>query len=258
MKKNLHPQYITDEHGERISVVLPIQEWQQVVDELEELENIMLQEEVKSKQEPAEQLTEQEASIYTGDSQEISKPKEWYDCSKVLLFTSKGNVYNLDRQRCKTERQLKSNVEFERGEKCLAIIGISDDDEQSYRLILGFKNGYVAKMYTDTFLTKRKKLSGAFDGGKCIFIRQISDDIELVAVSSTKKVLIFDTDRINVVSSRKSYGVRIMELEYTYLETIKELVEVSLDNPKNYRRTSYPAVGRKLMDGDDLKLDSEE
>lgn len=37
MNTALHPQYITDERGQRISVVLPINEYQELLDDLEDL-----------------------------------------------------------------------------------------------------------------------------------------------------------------------------------------------------------------------------
>ncbi len=58
MNKPIHPQYITDEQGRRVSVVMPIQQWQQVLDELEELDDIRLYDEVKARKEPTISLTE--------------------------------------------------------------------------------------------------------------------------------------------------------------------------------------------------------
>lgn len=58
MNKTLHPQYITDEHGKRVSVVLPIQQWKQMLDELEELDDIRLYDEVKARNEPTIPLAE--------------------------------------------------------------------------------------------------------------------------------------------------------------------------------------------------------
>ena len=49
--KAIHPQYITDAQGKRVSVVLPMQQWQQVLEELEELEDIRLYDQVKGRQE---------------------------------------------------------------------------------------------------------------------------------------------------------------------------------------------------------------
>ena len=58
MDKSIHPQYITDEHGKRVSVVLPIQQWQQVLEELEELDDIKLYDDVKARKEPTISLAE--------------------------------------------------------------------------------------------------------------------------------------------------------------------------------------------------------
>ncbi|GAB2593208.1 hypothetical protein [Spirosoma areae] len=58
MNKSLHPQYITDEQGKRVSVVLPIQQWQQVLDELKELDDIRLYDEVKARKESTTSLAE--------------------------------------------------------------------------------------------------------------------------------------------------------------------------------------------------------
>ena len=58
MNKTLQPQYITDEQGQRVSVVLPIQQWQRILDELEELNDIFLYDEVKTRKEPTISLTE--------------------------------------------------------------------------------------------------------------------------------------------------------------------------------------------------------
>lgn len=43
----LHPQYITDETGKKLSVVLPMSEFNSLLEELEELDDIKLYEEAK-------------------------------------------------------------------------------------------------------------------------------------------------------------------------------------------------------------------
>lgn len=58
MNKTLHPQYIIDEQGQRVSVVLPIQQWQRMLDELEELDDIQLYDKVKARKEPTISLAE--------------------------------------------------------------------------------------------------------------------------------------------------------------------------------------------------------
>ena len=58
MNKTLRPRYITDENGNRVSVVLSIQQWQQMLDDLEELEDMRLYDKVKARKEPTISLAE--------------------------------------------------------------------------------------------------------------------------------------------------------------------------------------------------------
>jgi hypothetical protein len=46
------PKYITDEHGNRISVILTIEDYFHILEELEELEDVRLYDEVKERNEP--------------------------------------------------------------------------------------------------------------------------------------------------------------------------------------------------------------
>jgi hypothetical protein len=51
--RTIHPQYITDDKGKKISVVLPIEEYQTILDDLEDLEDIRLYDEAKASDEPS-------------------------------------------------------------------------------------------------------------------------------------------------------------------------------------------------------------
>ena len=48
---SVHPQYITDDKGKKISVVLPVKEFDNLMEELEELEDIRLYDAAKSSKE---------------------------------------------------------------------------------------------------------------------------------------------------------------------------------------------------------------
>lgn len=48
-----HPQYITDSSGKKISVVIPLKEFEDIITELEELEDIKLYDHAKSSDEPS-------------------------------------------------------------------------------------------------------------------------------------------------------------------------------------------------------------
>jgi hypothetical protein len=49
----IHPQYITDNTGKKISAILPMKEFKTLIEELEELEDIRLYDESKNDKEPA-------------------------------------------------------------------------------------------------------------------------------------------------------------------------------------------------------------
>ncbi|TZF82811.1 hypothetical protein FW774_15090 [Pedobacter sp. BS3] len=49
----IQPQYITDNTGKKISVVLPIKDFKAIIAELEELEDIRLYDEAKKSNEPS-------------------------------------------------------------------------------------------------------------------------------------------------------------------------------------------------------------
>ncbi|WP_026902791.1 hypothetical protein [Pedobacter glucosidilyticus] len=54
----IKPQYITDNAGKKISVVLPIKDFKAIMEELEELEDIKLYDEAKKSNEPSVPLHE--------------------------------------------------------------------------------------------------------------------------------------------------------------------------------------------------------
>ncbi len=49
----IHPNFITDNQGRKISAVLPMKEFKTLLEELEELEDIRLYDESKNDKEPA-------------------------------------------------------------------------------------------------------------------------------------------------------------------------------------------------------------
>jgi len=54
----LHPTFITDENAEKLSVVIPIQEYYQLLEDLEELEDIKLYDEAIAANEPSVSMEE--------------------------------------------------------------------------------------------------------------------------------------------------------------------------------------------------------
>jgi hypothetical protein len=51
--QTINPQYITDNSGKKISVIIPLHEFNSILEELEELEDIRLYDNAKSSSEPS-------------------------------------------------------------------------------------------------------------------------------------------------------------------------------------------------------------
>ncbi|EMO87252.1 hypothetical protein [Leptospira noguchii] len=56
--KAIHPQFITDDKGKKLSVVLSIKEFKTLLEDSEELEDIRIYDEVKAKKEKSIPLNE--------------------------------------------------------------------------------------------------------------------------------------------------------------------------------------------------------
>lgn len=50
---NVTPQYITDDTGKKLSVIIPIADFESIMEELDELEDIRLYDEAKAANEPS-------------------------------------------------------------------------------------------------------------------------------------------------------------------------------------------------------------
>jgi len=62
----LHPQYVIDENQKRKAVLLPLDEWERIVEELEELDDIRAYDEARSGPQDAISLAEAVREIGEG------------------------------------------------------------------------------------------------------------------------------------------------------------------------------------------------
>ena len=187
----------------------------------------------------------------------VSQPIKVSDDSnskEILVFTSHHNVYKVQKREIIDKFQALRKIEFEPGEKPIYLTG-----EKHYKgfLIVAFENGKVGKISMSSFQTEysRKKLKNAFNSESgLIFIELIEDDIDLVTVSSIKKVVLFNTVHINPVESRTTKGVQVMKRkDGSSMTKVKRLDQTKLTEPEYYRKSeSLNAVGYYLKQGDEI------
>src|SRR5450759_2737631 len=174
--------------------------------------------------------------------------------SEILVFTSLCNVYKVQKKELIDKFQALQKIDLEPGEKPIYLAG-----EKKYRgfLIVAFENGKIGKISMDSFQTEyaRKKLKNAFNNeSRLIFIELIEQDIDLVTVSSIKKVVLFNTSQINAVGSRSTKGVQVMKpKDGSSMIKVKRLENTKLTDPEYYRKSeTLNVVGYYLKTGDEI------
>lgn len=170
--------------------------------------------------------------------------------SEVLVFTTFYNAYKIQNNAFTSSAQILSQILFEAGEKPIYMTGTTT---YSGYLIVGFENGQVAKINFSSYETetKRKKLNSAYGNeSKLIFIEHIIDDIDLVALSSMDKVVLFNTSHINPVGSRTTKGFHVVKSKHgSTVVKMKRLDQVKFSDPEYYRK-GLNTVGYYLKPGD--------
>jgi DNA gyrase subunit A len=172
--------------------------------------------------------------------------------SEVLVFTTFYNVYKIQNDAFNSSGQILSQISFESGEKPIYMTGTST---YSGYLIAAFENGKVAKINFSSYETetKRKKLNSAYGNeSKLIFIEHVIDDIDLVALSSINKIVLFNTSQINPVGSRTTKGFHVVKAKdgSTVLK-VKKPEDTKFSDPEYYRK-GLNTVGYYLKPGDEF------
>ena len=182
-----------------------------------------------------------------------------FECSNLddaLFFSDKANVYKMrinDIPDCKASSL---------GEYLPAMLGLTDEkilymavtkDYKGY-MLFAFENGKIAKIPMKSYETKtnRKKLTNAFNEKcKTASMLYLLDDKELVAFSDTNKVLIFDTAKVTVKTTRSSQGIQVLTLNKgSKMSKLLSLDEVAFKDFAPYRTKNIPARGTYLKDDD--------
>ncbi|MBQ4518805.1 MAG: topoisomerase IV [Clostridia bacterium] len=184
---------------------------------------------------------------------------EWEGSNKneVLFFSSKQNCYKMK------VYDLPDTKASALGEYLPNLLGMEQDEKILYMVVtekyegfmlFAFENGKIAKVPLSSYETKtnRKKLANAFyEKVPVTDIRFLMQDTELMAMSDINKVLIFDTSKIPVKSTRSTQGVQVLTPKKgSILAKINALDEVAITDFDYYRTRNIPARGAYLKPED--------
>jgi DNA gyrase subunit A len=178
--------------------------------------------------------------------------------SNFLIFTNQGRLFKwYNRKKIAIILDTPSldwtqEVELQPNEKL--IYGTGTNDYSGF-MVFAFTNGKVAKISMSAYETKfeRTCLINAFHTeATLIFIKHIPADLDLIIYSSLKKILAFNTEIINPLSTKNSAGVQILKLrDHTIAAGVKLLRDVTIQD-LNYYKRNQAAIGYYLKPGDSV------
>jgi DNA gyrase subunit A len=204
-----------------------------------------------------------QASLRVASEQKLKEDDEIvYRCdtvnkSEILAFTDKCTVYKAKTYEitdCKASQlgeYLPAALNMDDSEN---VVGVVVTTDYNGYVLFCFENGKMAKVNLCSYETKqnRKKLANAYSGAsKLVKLLHFTDDVELAAISTIEKVLVFNTSAIAVKSTRSSQGVNVMTLKKSAcLKDVKKTDELNLSNAKYYKTKNIPAAGCFLREED--------
>ncbi|MDR0286835.1 MAG: topoisomerase IV [Clostridiales bacterium] len=191
------------------------------------------------------------------DDDELCQELEWHNKSEILFFSDKQNVYKMriyelpEHKAGSLGEYLPNLLQMEPDEK---IIFFTATDSYSGFLLVAFENGKAAKIEMEAYSTKtnRKKLINAYsDLSPVVGIMHLSEDIDIVLMSSINKLLVANTSLIAPKTTKNTQGVQVMkEKKGSHVVLLKKLSDMKLEDPKYYYAKSIPAVGSYMKNED--------
>lgn len=195
------------------------------------------------------------------EEDEIIQEVETHNKAELLLFSNKEVVYKLriheisDAKASSLGEYLGNTLSLEDAEEVLYMVAT---DDFAGHMLFAYENGKMAKIPLSSYATKqnRKKLANAYCGEsplvRMLFLEQ---DLDLAAMSSIDKLLVFNTEGINPKATRDSQGVQVLKSKKgSTLVRLNVMSELKLADPEYYR-ANVPAIGCYLKDED--KVDAQ-
>lgn len=198
-------------------------------------------------------------AIKVKDGDEIVGEFETTNNSDILIFTDKHNVYKYK------SYELEDSKPSLLGDYLPSLLGLKDENilfvtvtnDYKGNLIIGFEDGKVAKIELSAYETKqnRSMLKNAYAPKKALFFAHIHADIDLMAVSSIDKALVFNTSIINSKTSKTTIGVQIMKSKNdSIVKGYERLLDVDVDY--DYYRTVGAGVGKYIKKEDSFYINA--
>lgn len=186
--------------------------------------------------------------IKVKDGDEILSEIDTTNNSEILIFTDKHNVHKVK------SYELADSKPSLLGEYMPSYLALKDEEilfitvtnDFTGDILIGFDDGKVAKVAVSAYETKQKRsmLKNAYADKKALFFKHIHEDIDLVAVSSIDKVLLFNTSMVNSKTSKTTIGVQIQKTKNDSTTVEYMLSEDFEADDLEYYRVKSAGIGK--------------
>jgi len=193
--------------------------------------------------------------LKTKEDDQIIQDLEGKNKADLLLFSDRGNVYKMkcfeikDHKPSDLGEYTPNLLSLEEGER---IVFIHLTDDYTGYLLFGFASGKMAKVPLSAYETKtnRKKLVNAYSvNSPLVAIHHLLEDTDLVAISSIKKVLVFNSSAVPLKPTRTTQGVQVLlSKKGSKMVSCRRLADSEIVEPQYYRNKNLPAVGSYIRE----------
>ena len=168
----------------------------------------------------------------------------------LLFFTDKQRVYKSkvsefqDTKASVLGEYIKTKLDLDEDEEVIYMIPTKD---YSGNVLFFFENGKVAKLDLSVYRTKnnRKKLINAYsDKSNVVAIKHITSDKDLLLTASSGRMLIMNTNMLQVKTTKTTQGVAVMSLRKSQrLLSVDDYKNGQINDENRYRPKNLPATG---------------
>lgn len=192
-------------------------------------------------------------TIKVKDGDAVEQIMETTNDSDILVYTSKQNVYKLQ------THELDDHKPSVLGEYLPSLLGLKDEEivyvtattDYSGFLLIGFDDGKVAKIDMKAYETKqnRSMLKSAYANKTALYFHYAKEDVDILAVSSIDKGLVFNTRMINSKGSKTAQGSQAMKEKKDSKVVAYHTLALPFEEA-DYYRTASAGIGKYIRKGD--------
>lgn len=192
-------------------------------------------------------------TIKVKDGDAVEQIMETTNDSDILVYTSKQNVYKLQ------THELDDHKPSVLGEYLPSLLGLKDEEivyvtattDYSGFLLIGFDDGKVAKIDMKAYETKqnRSMLKSAYANKTALYFHYAKEDVDILAVSSINKGLVFNTSMINAKGSKTAQGSQAMKEKKDSTVIAYHTLALPYEEA-DYYRTASAGIGKYIRKGD--------